>query len=638
MTAQPRPPVAPVVPTRSVLRPIGIDEVTITGGFWGDRQRVNAEATIPHAAACEEAIGWVDNFRAVADGTVAGRRRGRTFSDSEVYKLLEAMAWEAARSHDDSVEERLRALTSVVARAQAADGYLGTSFGHPGLQPRYSDLEWGHELYSMGHLIQAAVARLRGGHDDQLVAVARRVADHLYSEFGPDGRSAVCGHPEVEVALAELSRATGDRRYLELARLFVERRGHGLLADIELGRGYYQDDLPVRETKVLRGHAVRALYLTAGAADVAVEAGDDGLLDAVRSQYATTLARRTYLTGGMGSRHEGEAFGDDFELPPDRAYCETCAGIASVMVSWRLLLATGDPAYADVVERTLFNVVAAAPSPDGRSFFYTNPLHKRDPGSVSQPGEVSRRAAAALRAPWYEVSCCPTNLARTLASLAAYAVTVTAGGVQVHQYALATVRTQLVDGSPVALAIDTDYPQSGSVTVTVTESSPREWELSLRVPSWAAGAATLDGRPVGGRVARVRRQFRPGDVVRLDLPMSPRFSWPDERIDAVRGCVAVERGPLVLCAESVDLPGGMQVDDIVVDLGCPPREDADGVQVTASRARLHERPWPYSDVHERISEDGRFGVRLVPYYSWANRGPATMRVWLPASWPVDPAR
>src|SRR5690606_11757002 len=221
---------------------------------------------------------------------------------------------------------------------------------------RWSDLEWGHELYCLGHLFQAAVARARTRPeaDDGLLEVARRAADLGCGVFGDGGIRSVCGHAEVEVALAELARVTGEQRYLEQAKLFVDRRGHGVLADIEWGRGYFQDDVPVREAQVLHGHAVRANYLAAGAVDVAVETGEAELLDALRSQWERTVARRTYITGGQGSHHQDEAFGDDFELPSDRAYSETCAGVGSVMFSWRLLLATGEARYADLIERTLY--------------------------------------------------------------------------------------------------------------------------------------------------------------------------------------------------------------------------------------------------------------------------------------------
>jgi DUF1680 family protein len=636
------PPVAPVLPSRGALRPLGLDEVTLTGGFWADRQRVNGAATIPHCDHWETRVGWIGNFGRALDGTVAEHRTGREFSDSDVYKMIEAMAWEVGRTGDPALEARIAELTAQIGAVQEPDGYLNTRFGRPGQEPRYFDLAWGHELYCFGHLIQAAVARLRTGHDDELVAIARRAADHVCAEFGPDGRDAVCGHPEIEVALVELGRATGEQRYLDQAALFVERRGRGLLPDIEYGREYYQDDVPVRDAEVLRGHAVRALYLTAAAVDVAVDTGDDALLTAARGAYERTLARRTYLTGGMGSHHQDEAFGDDFELPPDRAYCETCAGVASVMVAWRLLLATGDAAWGDVVERTLFNVVATSPAQDGRAFFYTNPLQKRVPGEAAADDEVSARALSRLRAPWFEVSCCPTNVARTVASLGGYVAAVSDDTLHVLQYAPARIATRLGDGRTVGLEVETGYPVDGEVVLRVTDAPPGDWTLALRVPAWAAGSATLDGAPaevVAGEV-RVPRALGAGDEVRLVLPVEPRLTTPDGRIDAVRGCVAVERGPVVLCAESVDLPGDAEADAVRVDVAGALEADGDGARVRGRLVPAGDAAWPYgggagagdAGGGDAGGSDGEpVELRLVPYHSWANRGPSTMRIWLPTA-------
>ena len=366
-----------MVPSRGRLRPLGLGEVEINGGPWAARQEVNADVTLAHCQGWMERLGWVANFTRAAEGTSAGRHEGMVFADSDVFKLMEAMAWEVGRTGSPDADARFRQLTDAIAPAQEGDGYLNTVFGRDGQRPRYSDLEWGHELYNDGHLMQAAVARARTTGADEFVAVAQRVADHVCDTFGPGGIERVGGHPEVELGLAELARMTGEQRYLDQAALFVDRRGRGTLGEIGFGQAYFQDDVPIRDAAVFRGHAVRALYLAAGAVDVAVETGDDALLETLIAQWEATVARRTYLTGGMGSHHTGEAFGEDFVLPPDRAYSETCAGIASMMLAWRLLLATGEPRFADLFERTLHNVVATSPAPDGRHFFYANPLHQR---------------------------------------------------------------------------------------------------------------------------------------------------------------------------------------------------------------------------------------------------------------------
>jgi DUF1680 family protein len=664
----------PVAP-RGPRRGIGVGELRLDGGFWGALQETNAAATLRHCLDWMEQLGWLGNFDHVAEGTTGGERPGWQFSDSEVYKLLEALAWEYGRTGDPAVDALLNKLVDRISGAQDEDGYLNTCFGHAGQAGRYTDLSTGHELYCTGHLLQAAVARARtvgraaGG--DALVEVARRAADHVCREFGAGGQAGICGHPEIEVGLAELGRALDEPRYTEQARLFVERRGHGTLAPIALlGPAYFQDDVPVRDADVWRGHAVRALYLAAGAVDVATDTHDDDLRAAVERQWTRSVERRTYLTGGMGSRHQDEGFGDDWELPPDRAYCETCAGVASVMVSWRLLLATGEVRYADLIERTLYNVVATSPRADGRAFFYANPLQQREPGADVRPDAVNPRAEGGVRAPWFDVSCCPTNVARTLASWQAYAAFVEEaaagsadagsgrGGsadagvvVTLAQYAAGDLRIVLdggLDDAPdgadeLALRVTTEYPHDGRIRVEVVEAPERPVTLRLRVPHWADGA-TLTGpdgttTAVGpGWATAPTATLATGDVVSLDLPVGPRLTWPDPRVDAVRGTVAVERGPLVLALESVDLPDGITLDQVRLDLAIAPRAQGDGALVRALSVSLPDRATgtpPFGSAQliaeQREGATTALDLPLVPYHRWAERGPSTMRVFVPTT-------
>ncbi|WP_092545190.1 glycoside hydrolase family 127 protein [Actinoplanes derwentensis] len=608
----------PAAPSSGRLKPLGLKEVTLRPGFWQQRQETNRAASFDHIEHWLTTSGWLSNFEH------ATARQGREFSDSEIYKYLEALAW----ANDPALEDRFQAIVATLANAQDPDGYLNTNFGRPGQAPRYSDLEWGHELYCFGHLIQAGVARARAHGRDELVEVAIRAADHVCDVFGPGGIASVCGHAEIEPALAELYRVTGDRRYLDQAKLFIDRRGHQVLGDIEFGRAYFQDDVPIRDAKSLRGHAVRATYLASGAVDVAVETGDDELLDAVAGQWATAVARRTYLTGGMGSRHQDEAFGEDWMLSPDRSYSETCAGVGSIMLAWRLLLARGEARYADLIERTLFNVIATSPADDGRRFFYTNTLHQRVPGAEPPAGQLVPRAASSLRAPWFAVSCCPTNLARTFASLAGYLATADDDGVQIHQYTAASI-----DTGDIALEIDTAYPADGRVTVRIVRAPETPFTLTLRVPHWADGA-TVDGAPVAAGYVPVRRRFTAGESVTLDLAVRPRLTFPDSRIDGVRGCVAVERGPVVYCLESVDLVN-VDFESIHIDSGSTLIDgdgdgDGDGVVVVTGRAGVPaDGSWPYG-----TRGDGAgvaVEIPLRPYHRWARRGPSTMRVWVPTT-------
>jgi DUF1680 family protein len=690
VTHHPSTPTASPVAPRGPRRGLGVGELRLDGGFWGALQETNARATLRHCLDWMEQLGWLGNFDSVAEGATGGDRPGWQFSDSEVYKLLEALAWEYGRTGDPAVDALLRKVVDRVAAAQDEDGYLNTCFGHAGQAGRYTDLSTGHELYCTGHLLQAAVARVRtigrAGGEDLLVEVARRAADHVCREFGADGRGSdgrdgICGHPEIEVGLAELGRALDEPRYTEQARVFVERRGRGTLAPIALlSPAYFQDDVPVRDADVWRGHAVRALYLAAGAVDVAVDTDDDGLRAAVERQWTRSVERRTYLTGGMGSRHQDEGFGDDWELPPDRAYCETCAGVASVMVSWRLLLATGEVRYADLIERTLYNVVATSPRADGRAFFYANPLQQREPGADVRPDAVNPRAEGGVRAPWFDVSCCPTNVARTLASWQAYAAFVEEtydgshdGGVVVSlaQYAAGDLRVVLDDGGELVLRTATGYPHDGRVRVEVVAAPERPVTLRMRVPHWADGA-TLTGpdgatRAVGPGWADAGgdgpgARLAVGDVVTLDLPVNPRLTWPDPRVDAARGAVAVERGPLVLALESVDLPDGVALDQVRLDPTVAPRAHGDGAVVRtralslpgdgtgtppfASGSPGSPRSPGSSGSPEEPSGPGSTGtddggpvtldLPLVPYHRWAERGPSTMRVFIPLTRGEDP--
>jgi DUF1680 family protein len=620
----------PVSPRTSLLRPLGPAEVRITGGFWREKQELNASAVIGHCLTWMERIGWIRNFDRAAEGTVAELHEGIEFVDSEVYKLLEAMAWELGRAGDPELEATYRRLVDRVAAAQEPDGYLHTSFGRPGQRPRFSALEWGHELYCFGHLFQAAVARIRTGHDDTIVHVARRLADHVYQEFGPEGRDDICGHPEIETALVELGRALQEPRYIELGRILVERRGRRRLkTNLFQGSEYFLDDVPVREASVLRGHAVRAMYLAAGAADVAAEFGDGELLDALRTQWDNTVARRTYLTGGIGSHHQNEEFGSDLELPADRAYAETCAAIGSVMFSWRLLLQTGEAKYADLIERTLLNAVLVSPREDGRAFYYANTLHQRVAGSAPAEDEISERAESSMRAPWFEVSCCPTNVARTLASVASYVATATDDGVQLHQFADAEISTTLATGA-VNVRVETGgYPFAGSVSLAVESEGVAE--IAVRIPDWAREARVhFGGRAVAvvDGYARVRAQFASGDRIQVELGMEPRLTYPHPGIDALRGTVAVERGPLVLCAESTDLPGGADVARLRIAADVPLGATPEGAVAAVRIADVQDASWPYGE-RPGVSAEGTSSIPLIPYFQWANRGPSTMRVFLP---------
>ncbi|SOE07262.1 glycoside hydrolase family 127 protein [Streptomyces sp. Ag109_G2-15] len=611
--------------------------VAIDAGFWHARRETNARVSVPQGPGLLESAGNLHNLR-LAAGTAEGEFQGAyPFVDTDVYKWLEAAAWQLGHRGDDSLAADVDRIIALVAAAQQPDGYLNTWFQLVKGGARYQDLRWGHELYCAGHLIQAAVAHHRATGRTELLDVARRFADHVDSVFGLPGSGrpidGIDGHPEVETALVELYRETGERRYLDLAGYFVDRHGHGLLG----GEAYCQDRVPVREATNVEGHAVRQLYLLAAAADLATETGDAGLRAAGERLWHAMTTTKTHLTGGLGAHHDQEDFGDPYELPNERAYCETCAAIASVQWSWRLALLTGEARYSDLIERTLYNGFLAGVSLDGERWLYVNPLQVRD-GHTDPGGDQSAR-----RTRWFRCACCPPNVMRLLGSLEHYLASGDDGGLQIHQYV-----TGRYACGPIVVRAETDYPWHGTIALTVEETpADRPWTLSLRIPQWCrefrvrCGEETYDS-PVDDGWLRLERTWTPGDRIVLELTLEPRLTAADPRVDAVRGCVAIERGPLVYCLEQVDHPGG-GLDDIVLDttrpLAVKHRPDLlGGVTTVVAAGRRRGIPdrgwWPYAsaDTTAAPEPDGEtVEFTAVPYYAWANREDGSMRVWLPAS-------
>jgi DUF1680 family protein len=618
----------PSATAKSSLRPLGTAAVTVHGGFWGERLRTNRERTIPHGYEQLERVGTLDNLRLAAGASGIYRADADSggavlpFLDSDVYKWLEAVGWELGADAGLGVPASAGlgapasaglaaaadAAIAVVAAAQRPDGYVNSFVTVVRDGVPYTDLAWGHELYCVGHLVQAAVAWHRALGDDRLLEIALRAVGHVDRALGAGGRDGVDGHPVIEMALVELGRVTGDPGHLALAARLLDRRGHGLLGDGRFGPAYWQDHETVREAAEVAGHSVRQFYLDCGAVDVAVETGDEDLLAAVRRRWDDMVRTRRYLTGGVGSRHRDEAFGDPYELPPDRAYAETCAAIASVMVAWRLLLATGEPCYADDIERAMYNGVLSGLSRSGTEFFYVNPLQRRTHRTVEPAGHHRRR-------PWQDCACCPPNLMRMLSSWRQYLATADDTGIQLHQYASAAVRASVG-----AVTVRTAYPWDGRVELEVTRTSERPWTLTLRVPAWC-GSATLSvaggtAVPVAPGYVHRDRAWRVGDRLVLDLHLPVRRTEPDPRVDAVRGCVAFERGPIVYCVESADLADGRLLEDLRVD----PTRAADAVP----RPDLGD-----GVVGVEVPVAGGGSVPAVPYHAWANRTVGGMRVWLP---------
>ncbi|MCB0206266.1 MAG: glycoside hydrolase family 127 protein, partial [Anaerolineae bacterium] len=486
------------------------------------------------------------------------------------------------------------------------------------------------------------IAWHRAVGDDRLLTLTLRFVDHIYDMFGPAGRTETCGHPEIEMALVELFRVTRDSRHLDLAQLFIDRRGGNTMSGhAGYGPVYQQDHVPVRQANEVAGHAVRQLYLTTGATDLVMERDEQALFDAMLALWADMTERKLYVTGGLGSRFDGEAFGGPYELPSDTVYGETCAAIASLMWNWRLLLITGEARYADLFERTLYNGVLSSPGLEGASYLYVNPLQVRA-GRYVRASTDSSSGAEIRRPAWHNCACCPPNVMRTLSSLGHYLATSSEDGLQLHQFAAARLDAQL-SGQPLRVEIETGYPWDGRVAVTVRESPATPWALSMRVPEWcqqftlsANGDAIAPLVNAGGYVV-VNRTWQPGDQLVLDFAMEPMFVAPNPRIDAVRGCVALQRGPLVYCFESHDQQAGVDLLDAqVVTTELPTANPYDllgGIMTIHVAGRMSDRPNSeplYRPLDEAPPAASRpVDLLAIPYFAWGNRGMQSMRVWIP---------
>jgi DUF1680 family protein len=640
------PVVAPAVPRateRPVLLPLGVDQVALTDGFWARWQNLNREVTTPHALRWLERDGSIENIRKLSGLDATAPHRGLWFSDSDVYKVLEGISWELGRAPSDELACQVSELATLLSQAQEDDGYLN-SFVQAGHDVRWDHLVMSHELYCIGHLIQAGVAHRRTTGRDELLTVARRAADCLVCTFGDNRRKDTDGHPIIEMALVELYRETGHAPYLALAGQLVDVRGHRVLdAQGHFDSPYYQDATPVRSQTTVVGHAVRALYLLSGVVDVYLETGEQALLDSAVRQWESMTATKTYLNGGLGSRFDGEAFGDPYELPPDLVYGETCATIANIQLSWRLLLATGESRFADAIERALYNLFAASTSIERNAFFYNNPAQRRAPHPAAPTESRPQRAEApGTRPRWFACACCPPNIMRTVASLGAYVATHHHGGVQIHQYLPATITV----GGDTVLTMTTRYPIDGAVEVTVNRSGAQPWTLALRIPRWCvATTAAVNDTPIEAVPGRsgyleITRDWQAGDVVTLHLPMPVRLTLLHPAVDAVRGTVAIERGPVLYCLESPDQPDGVDLNHVELLIDRPLVEEfrADllgqpAVVVTADAIARDDSGWDGIGWATLGAEPppGRRPVRVtaIPYHLWANRGPSVMRIFVP---------
>lgn len=611
------------------VRTIPVSAVRLTGEFWQSRNRRNIEEALPSQYGLLESTGRLNNFRRVT-GACQDAFAGMWFNDSDIYKWLEAASWALAQGTNATLETLVEQTIALVEAAQDDDGYLNTYYSVELKDKRWSELSNSHEMYCGGHLIQAAVAHHRATGSTRLLAIAQRFADLLCKLFGPTDqhrRDEVDGHEEIEMSLLELARETGEARYRDLAAFFIDTRGQGRLKNVWRQPSYFQDHVPFRKMETLDGHAVRALYMACGVADLYLETGEDVLLEKLEQQWTHMTSRRMYISGGLGARHEGESFGNDFELPNERAYTETCAAIGSMMWNYRMLSATGNARYADLMEWTLFNGLLPGWSLDGKRYFYVNPL--ADSGGHH-------------RQDWYECACCPPNVARTLASLGAYAYGTSGDdSIWVHLYLDSTALIPLGDRE-IALTQRTLYPWEGMVEIEVnTEGS---FTLQLRIPGWCKTGATIsvNGQNLpkaaeAGKYLPVTRLWRDGDRIQISLPMPIRLWESHPRVLENNTRVALTRGPILYCVESTDHPN-VELETLAIDPNSSLTQSFEpnllgGVVVLkGTGATLGDENWDGNlyrplDAAEAPAVKAR-SFTAIPYFAWQNRGASQMKVWL----------
>ncbi|MCH8823514.1 MAG: glycoside hydrolase family 127 protein [Planctomycetes bacterium] len=604
--------------------------VIFSDNFWAGRIETNRLTTIPYCLEKCEETGRLSNFTKAA-GLAEGEFQGIYYNDSDVYKVIEGIAYSLAAHPDVQLESQLDELIDDIAAAQQRDGYLNTF--HTLVEPdnRWTNIRRKHELYCAGHLFEAAVAHFQATGKRSLLNVAIKFADHIDSVFGPNKRHDPPGHQEIEIGLVKLSQVTGDDKYLTLAKFFLDQRGR---SDNRESYGpYCQDHKPVIDQDKPVGHAVRAMYQYCGMADVAALTGDDSYINALDKIWRNEIDTKLYLTGGVGARGRGEAFGGDYELPNATAYNETCAAIGNAMFNHRMNLLHRDAKYADVVEKILYNGFLSGVSLSGDRFFYPNPLES--------DGNYHRSE-------WFGTSCCPVNVVRFVPSVAGYVYAHDGDDIYVNLYASGIAEIEDFKTS-IKLVQQTNYPWDGKISITVEIESEDEFAILLRIPGWARGEVIASDLysfvtneqnhsqqitiSVNGSAivkpkiergyARIKRTWTSGDVITLNLPMPVRLIRSHEKVEANTGRIAIQRGPIVYCVEEMDVDGSWERFALPHDIKLKVERRKDllgGVTVLTGQG---------IDLAVDGNKPKPINFTAIPYYAWDHREPGKMLVWIP---------
>lgn len=578
--------------------PVKFSQVEITDDFWQPRIKALSETTVPFCLdQCCTKTGRVNNF-AVAAGLVEGKWQGLFYDDSDLYKTIEGAAYSLQNEPNAILEAQIDSIVAIIAAAQRPDGYLDTYYLLEKPGEEWTDMDK-HEMYCCGHLIEAAIAYKDATGKRKLLDVAEKFANHLLSIFGPGKRDWVPGHPEIELALVKLYRETGRKDYLDLAHFLLEERGHGK-ADWGKWTEYYVDAEPVAEMTRICGHAVRCMYLFTGMADWAAQSGSTEYIPALDRLWDNVVGANMYITGGIGSSRHNEGFTTDFDLPNEDAYCETCASVGMVMWNQRMNMLKGDGRYVDVLERAMYNGALAGISLSSDRFFYVNPL--------ASAGNHHRK-------PWYGTACCPSQISRFLPSVGGYIYAVSTNEIWINLY-IGSNTTVKVGGTSVAVKTKTEYPWDGDISISINPRWPKRFGVKLRIPQWCDNyEITVNGENVKASIcdgyAVIERKWKKGDSISLALDMEPKMVAADPRVKADEGRRAIQRGPIVYCLEETDNPN---ISDAVLDAGA--------VLDTAFEPQL------LSGIVTVTAHHKSGDLKFIPYYSWDNRDPGRMEVWV----------
>lgn len=619
------------------MTPVNFAQVQINDAFWSPRISTVSNVTIPVCINQTEVVTpRIRNFEKVARKQ-GEKHEGIYFDDSDVYKALEAIAYSLKNHPDPKLEAKADEWIDKIAAAQQPDGYLNTYYTLNGLDKRWTDMEK-HEDYCAGHLFEAAVAYYNTTGKRKLLDVATRFADHIDATFRQKNVHWVSGHEEIELALVKLYKTTGNVKYLDLADWYLQQRGHGygkgaIWTNKHMGEKYCQDDVPVKDQREIEGHAVRAMYLYTGAADVGTAKNDPGYFKAMNAVWEDVVFRNMYLTGGIGSSGHNEGFTTDYDLPNSDAYCETCASVGMVIWNERMNMLTGDSKYVDVLEKSLYNGALDGLSLKGDHFFYGNPLASNNNYQRSE---------------WFGTACCPSNIARLVESLGNYIYASAANDIWVNLFVGSNTTIQL-KGGKVEVKQQTGYPWNGNVNLTLNPSSGGNFPLHIRIPGWAKNEAapgttyryvnnsdstitlTVNGKPAKFTMERgyavIRNNWKKGDVVALNLPMPVRTVQATDSIKADRNKVALQRGPLIYCVEQLQSAGLGQTYLIPDNATFTTAFDQNTLNgIVAIKAKVSSLQ-PTADGKGVESKEAE--MTAIPYFSWANRGQSRMDVWLP---------